>query len=98
MTVPGTGGSPQARSSLVQADSYCKPKKWSCGKWMDCRKVAINGLDISKADWLGREDYRFSEDFNWSAPAERSDDGALVVVLRGESKAVSRSACHRTPK
>lgn len=62
MTVPGAGGSPEARSSLVQADSYCKPKKWSCGKWMDCRKVVVNGLDSSRADWLGSVDYRFSEE------------------------------------
>ena len=34
MTVPGAWGSAEARSSLVQADSYCKPKKWSCGKWI----------------------------------------------------------------
>jgi hypothetical protein len=36
----------------------------------------------------------------WSAPAERSGDGALDgrSYLIFESKAVSRYACHRTPK
>src|SRR5712692_9071905 len=36
----------------------------------------------------------------WSAPAERSGDGALItasLAQSGESKAVSRYACHRTP-
>lgn len=61
MTVPSAGGSPEARSSLVQADSYCEPKKWSCGKWTDFRKVGVNGLDSSRPDWLGSVNYRFSE-------------------------------------
>ena len=36
----------------------------------------------------------------WSAPAERSDDGAFVrgEAIIGDAKAASRSACHRTPK
>ena len=36
----------------------------------------------------------------WSAPAERSDDGALAPgqPLATGAKAVSRCACHRTPK
>ena len=62
MTVPHAGGSLEARSSLAQADSYCKPKKWSCGKWIDCWKVAVNGLDNSRTDGPGSVDYRFSED------------------------------------
>jgi hypothetical protein len=33
----------------------------------------------------------------WSAPTERSGGGALDSCS-GKSKAVSRSACHRTPK
>src|ERR1043165_4749351 len=34
----------------------------------------------------------------WSAPAERSSDGAFVDLVRSaESKAVSRFACRRTP-
>jgi hypothetical protein len=36
----------------------------------------------------------------WSAPAERSGDGALVRTKMsiGHSKAASRSACRRIPK
>ncbi|MDB6021672.1 MAG: phosphorylase [Pedosphaera sp.] len=39
----------------------------------------------------------------WSAPAERSDDGAFgnphaPPLLHAHQKAVSRCACHRTPK
>jgi len=36
----------------------------------------------------------------WSAPAERSDDGALATgkPLATRAKAVSRCACHRSPK
>jgi hypothetical protein len=36
----------------------------------------------------------------WSAPAERSDDGALASdqLLVTRAKAVSRCACHRSPK
>ena len=33
----------------------------------------------------------------WSAPAERSGDGALAPACLATLKAVSRSACHRTP-
>src|SRR5882672_7065648 len=34
----------------------------------------------------------------WSAPAERSGDGALAYLVRSpDTKAVSRFACHRTP-
>jgi hypothetical protein len=33
----------------------------------------------------------------WSAPAERSGDGAFVYSTPTESKAVSRFACHRAP-
>jgi len=33
----------------------------------------------------------------WSAPAERSGDGALAYLARSLAKAVSRFACHRTP-
>jgi hypothetical protein len=33
-----------------------------------------------------------------SAPAERSGDGALVVVMGADPKAVSRCACHRPPQ
>src|SRR5712671_4042552 len=34
----------------------------------------------------------------WSAPAERSGDGALAYPARSpDTKAVSRFACHRTP-
>ncbi len=43
---------------------------------------------------------RESSELIWSAPAKRSDDGALEVSHDGgadESKAVSRCACHRTP-
>jgi hypothetical protein len=36
-----------------------------------------------------------SRGVSWSAPAERSDDGALET---NASKAVSRCACHRTLK
>ena len=36
----------------------------------------------------------------WSAPAKRSGDGALATgqPLAARAKAVSRYACHRTPK
>ena len=36
----------------------------------------------------------------WSAPAERSADGALVryEAIIGQAKAASRSACRRTPQ
>ena len=36
----------------------------------------------------------------WSAPAERSDDGALATgqPFVKRVKAVSRCACHRNPK
>ena len=36
----------------------------------------------------------------WSAPAERSDDGALAAgqLVAARAKAVSRYACHRTPR
>ena len=36
----------------------------------------------------------------WSAPAERSDDGALATgqPLATRVKAVSRCACHSSPK
>jgi hypothetical protein len=33
----------------------------------------------------------------WSAPAERSGDGALGFGRTSYLKAVSRCACHRTP-
>ena len=41
---------------------------------------------------------RFAGAAIWSAPAERSGDGALAHPTRPAiTKAVSRFACHRTP-
>jgi len=42
---------------------------------------------------------KYAREMSWTAPAERSDDGALrdEVVAEQNPKAVSRTACHRSP-
>jgi len=67
--------------------------------------VAVSKTEETRRIWGGQAPPQHhcnmgSSQLFWSAPAERSGDGALDWACRRifrQSKAVSRCACHRTP-